>query len=363
MQSQSQQATTLAIHWVFSCLAIIVMLVRLIGRKITREIYNQGDYFTIAAIVCALARVALIHVVLIWGTSNVPNGYRLHHVFSDTEIYQRQIGSKLSIANRFFYNSYLWLQKMVLLDLYRRLLLDLAYEKWIIRGYLFVFFATYVVCQVLTFSECRPFRLYWQVVPDPGECAKAPVQLIVLGILNIVTDVMLLVLPIPVVTIMKAPWRRKMQLYVLFTLGFFIIVITIIRLPINSTNIDSQVSRTTWASTELLTSAIVVNATSLYGLWNKRRRGRSEVDRRRAIQTRGRNNDGQHPETIGGSNGSNGARRMQKPSARGVLTSKDIMMTDVREDDTRHSGEIVSVPMEDLDRGSPHSSQRGILPK
>ena len=60
------------------------------------------------------------------------------------------------------------MQKLVLLDLYRRLIRDLPYEKWLIRVYLFVFFATYTNVQVFTFSECHPFHLYWQVLPDPG---------------------------------------------------------------------------------------------------------------------------------------------------------------------------------------------------
>lgn len=62
----------------------------------------------------------------------------------------------------------LWLQKLVLLDLYRRLIHDLPYEKWILASYLSVFFVTYTIVQVFTFSECKPFHLYWQVLPDPG---------------------------------------------------------------------------------------------------------------------------------------------------------------------------------------------------
>lgn len=62
----------------------------------------------------------------------------------------------------------LWLQKLVLLDLYRRLIRDLPFEKMLIRSYLLVFFASYVAAQVTTFSECSPVRLYWQIFPDPG---------------------------------------------------------------------------------------------------------------------------------------------------------------------------------------------------
>ena len=102
-------------------------------------------------------------------------------------IYRREIGSKFAIANRVFYNSLsvpcllshyglpsntfssLLLQKLVLLDVYRRLLLNLRYEKIIMISFLVVFFVTYVAVQVTTFSECKPFHLYWQVVPDPGK--------------------------------------------------------------------------------------------------------------------------------------------------------------------------------------------------
>lgn len=101
----TQDDSTLIIHWVFSWLAVLIMAVRLIWRKMAKQKYILGDYLTMAAIVCALTRVALIHVVLIWGTSNMSKAYRATHNFTDAEIYQRQVGSQLSLANRIFYNS------------------------------------------------------------------------------------------------------------------------------------------------------------------------------------------------------------------------------------------------------------------
>ncbi|KAJ3543701.1 hypothetical protein NM208_g3432 [Fusarium decemcellulare] len=262
---------TLLIHWLFSWLALIIMGARLVWRKALKQPFNLGDYLTMGACLCCMVRLALIHVVLTWGTNNVPAAVRETKVFTQTELYQREIGSKFAIANRVFYNSLLWLQKLVLLDVYRRLLLNLRFERTIMISFLVVFFATYVAVQVTTFSECKPFHLYWQVVPDPGSCAKAQMQLIVVGVLNIITDMMLLVVPIPLFFSLKTSWKRKLRLYVLFTLGIFIVAITVIRLPINAINKDSQVNRTTWASTELLTATIVVNAPTLYGFWNNKR--------------------------------------------------------------------------------------------
>jgi hypothetical protein len=48
-------------------------------------------------------------------------------------------------------------------------------------SFLVVFAASYVVVQVVTFTECRPLDLYWRVLPDPGKCSQAQVQLITLG--------------------------------------------------------------------------------------------------------------------------------------------------------------------------------------
>ncbi|KZL63735.1 pth11-like integral membrane protein [Colletotrichum incanum] len=361
---------TLLIHWLFSCLALSIMVARLVWKKVAKQDLNLGDWFTVAAIICALTRLGLIHVVLTWGTNNVSAAYRKNHTFTDEEIYRREIGSKLSIANRVFYNSYLWLQKLVLLDVYRRLLLNLRFEKMTIWSFCVIFFGTYVACQVTTFSECDPFHLYWQVVPDPGACSKAQLQLVVVGVLNIVTDFMLLVLPLPLVFSLKTPWQRKVQLYALFTLGVFIIAITVIRLPINITNKDSQINRTTWASTELLTAAIVVNAPTLYGLWNKKRQAKSSSNTYGGpsglhYYGRGTNVSTAHRSTVGRGDPEEAyamnSRHKMGPME-GIMQTKEVIVSEFRQEPDRKGGPYVHLP-DDVENASSHSSEHGILKK
>ncbi|KPM43824.1 hypothetical protein AK830_g2811 [Neonectria ditissima] len=335
---------------------------RLIWRKVARQPFNLGDYLTMAACVCALTRLGLIHVVLTWKTNNVSAAIRKTHVFTSTEIHQREIGSKLSIANRVFYNSYLWLQKLVLMDVYRRLLMNLRYEHITIWSYLAVFAATYIATQVVTFTECKPFHLYWQVVPDPGDCAKAQVQLIVVGVLNIITDFMLLVLPMPLVISLKTAWQRKAQLSALFTLGIFIIAITIIRLPINASNKDSQINRTTWASTELLTAAIVVNAPTIYGLWNKRRQAKSE-SRSQGTGTgphyygQGTHITATHRSAADEDNHAYMMKSRRKTAMDGIMQTKEVIVSELRETDRRGKG-YSNLEDENI---SNHSSQNIML--
>lgn len=96
---------TLVLLWVFTWLAMLLMVARLVMRKIRHQSFDISDKITVVCMVCLLARLAFIHVVLLWGSNNLPEAFRLRHKFSKTEIYQREIGSKLTIVSRTFYNT------------------------------------------------------------------------------------------------------------------------------------------------------------------------------------------------------------------------------------------------------------------
>ncbi|KAF7585934.1 hypothetical protein BBP40_009854 [Aspergillus hancockii] len=266
--------------WVLTWCAVTLISVRLVMRKVRGKSFVLGDYLSIGAILCALIRLALVHVIVVWGTNNMSPALRYSHHFTSVEVYRRETASKFALANRVFYNTYLWLQKFILLDTYRHLLRNLSWERSTLGSYLVIFVATYVTVQIVTFTECNPFNHYWRVLPDPGTCSQAQLQLIVLGVLNIITDLMLIVLPIPLLVKVKRPVYEKLQLAGLFAVGLFIVVITIIRLPQNAQHSTAQVNRTTWASVELFAAAIVANAPVLYGFY----RGEREASRSRTTE-------------------------------------------------------------------------------
>ena len=87
----------------------------------------------------------------------------------------------------------------MLLVFYQHLVRDMPWGKPMMRVFGIVFAATWTASIISTFVECRPIHLYWQVLPDPGNCSQAIIQLFVVGITNIFTDLMLIALPIPVI--------------------------------------------------------------------------------------------------------------------------------------------------------------------
>jgi hypothetical protein len=63
-----------------------------------------------------------------------------------------------------------------------------------------------------------------------------------------VTDIALMIIPLPLVIGARLPTLRKFQLVVLFSVSMFVVSITVIRMPIIIGDRILQKSRSLWAS-------------------------------------------------------------------------------------------------------------------
>ncbi|OOO08004.1 hypothetical protein OAory_01045040 [Aspergillus oryzae] len=247
---------------VFGALSQALMVLRLVMRRCRGQRLILSDYLTIACIGLVLARSAFAAVILVWGNNHMD---RPVADISSTQIYRRQAGSKLTVVNRLVYNVYLWLQKAVVLLLCQRILAGLPWPERIIRACWALLVASFAAVQITTFVDCRPLHLYWQVMPDPGSCVEAHTQLVTLISMNISTDTMLMLLPMPWLLRVKTSWTRRLQLVGLFAIGLLLIAIAIVRLPSFDDN-TSQLNRNTWGSVEEFLAAFVANVPTLYTL-------------------------------------------------------------------------------------------------
>ena len=96
----------------------------------------------------------------------------------------------------------LWIAKFTISEFLKRLTSHVwkdSYEFCLqcIRWFLAV---TFVAVVIATLSECQPFSHYWQVVPDPGaRCREGNIQLITMGTSDVITDLLIVGFPIPIV--------------------------------------------------------------------------------------------------------------------------------------------------------------------
>ncbi|KAF3764202.1 hypothetical protein M406DRAFT_239001, partial [Cryphonectria parasitica EP155] len=142
------------------------------------------------------------------------------------EFQLRAIGSKAQISKWFVYGLTLWLLKSSLLYFFSG---RLTLRAWLSASLLFV---TWAATTVAVFSSCRPFTKFWQIFPDPGtmcQAAISPILVSVFLVCNILTDVYLISIPVPVLLKARLKKSQKISLISLFSCNILITGIAILR--------------------------------------------------------------------------------------------------------------------------------------
>ncbi|KAI0159591.1 GPCR protein, PTH11-type [Xylariaceae sp. FL1272] len=254
-----QDKPTLLVCWWMTLFCATVILLRVTGRFIRSEKLFKEDRTVLYALVPLFARMGLVHLVLLWGTNNA----RFDRPLSEKERMHKAVASGLVIATRMLYAATLWILKLAVLDFFKRLTSTFwkrSHEVTlkIIRVALGLTFFAILAADL---TECRPFDHYWQVLPDPGgECRQGYVQLITMSVANIMTDLTLVLYPVPIILTSQMGPKRKFQLTLLFAMSLGPVGTTIFRLVHVLRSNGSQQTRSLLASVELLFATTAANA-------------------------------------------------------------------------------------------------------
>ncbi|EXJ88016.1 hypothetical protein A1O1_04943 [Capronia coronata CBS 617.96] len=261
LQTKLDMNPTLIVSWWCTLFALTAILIRLLGRWVRTERLFREDKIMFYSIIPLMIRMGFVHVVLIWGTNNIKADG-----LTPLEIRHREIGSKLVLPARIFYAAFIWVAKLTVLEFLKRLI-GKSWAKSYELGLRFIYgfvIVTYIAVVIATLTECQPFSHYWQVVPDPGpQCREGLVQLIVMGVCDMVTDVVLIAFPIPLVIQSQMRLSKKISLVALFLLSVILIAITAYRIPSTISRRSSQQYRSLLASLEILAAAGVSNAIAI----------------------------------------------------------------------------------------------------
>ncbi|RFU24604.1 hypothetical protein B7463_g11734, partial [Scytalidium lignicola] len=258
LRSFRDDKATLLVSWWCTVFSAVIILFRVCGRYIRSEKLFREDRIALATIIPLLIRMGLVHVVLLFGTNNtVTTG------ISDEEIRRRIIGSKLVLVSRLFYAGTLWMLKFTITEFFKRLTYNIwreSYERMLvfIRYFLLV---TFIAIFIADLSECHPFSHYFQVIPDPGgQCRQAYAQLITMGTCNVITDLLLVIFPIPIIIRSHMGLKRKIQLVLLFAGSLLPVGVALYRMPNIIDRHGRQQYRSLLASVEILFATSVANA-------------------------------------------------------------------------------------------------------
>ncbi|KAK3307690.1 uncharacterized protein B0T15DRAFT_530898 [Chaetomium strumarium] len=229
------------------------------------------DYLMpVAGILAIVDLVAAIYVVS--AAHGLTNSYMTEEqraaLDPDSEEYaHRVLGSKIQVFGWTFYAASLWCIKGCVAVFYSRLTTKLAHwQIYVYIAYAFIG-GTWVITTCILLFGCQPMSKYWQIYPDPGICQPTNSKLYVLSVLipDVLTDMYLLSIPLPLLWAINISLRKKLSLTLLFSGVLFVIMAAIIRaVVILTAGPDGAVSGSEWAIREQFVSIVVSNLPILH---------------------------------------------------------------------------------------------------
>ncbi len=107
--------------------------------------------------------------------------------------------------------------KVCILMFYHRTFVSTGFRRavWAVGAFIFVYFLAFTIVAIF---QCRPIRLAWDKTLD-GTCIDYVPYFKASSIVNLVTDIFLLVMPLFVVWRMNVTRRQKIAVTGIFALG------------------------------------------------------------------------------------------------------------------------------------------------
>ncbi|RDW67614.1 hypothetical protein BP6252_09010 [Coleophoma cylindrospora] len=259
---------TLLVSWWCTTYAATIIIIRVCGRYIRTEKLFRDDGIMLLALIPLLCRMAFVHVILLYGTNNT-----LTAGLTANEIHHREIGSRLVLAARIMYAAYLWVVKYSA-SMFLKTLTGLVWQRSHGRILFYVHIllaATFVATVISDLAACQPFSHYWQVVPDPGpQCRQGYANFLTLGICNIVTSLVLVMFPIPMIWKSRLSGNGKFSIIMRLALPLIGVVFTAGQISTVISHNGEQQLRSLLASIDILLSTAIANAVVLGSLLQDR---------------------------------------------------------------------------------------------
>ncbi|OOQ90380.1 putative integral membrane protein Pth11-like [Penicillium brasilianum] len=256
-ESRNDINPTLMMSWWATGFSLAIIIVRLCGRYVRIERFFPEDKVVMLSVIPLTIRMVLVHFVLVFGTNNTQTAG-----LTQDQIDKRVIGSKLVLAARIFYAIFIWTAKLTVCEFLKRVT-GMVWRKSVAIFLCFIHFfliSTLVAVVIATLAECQPMDHYWQVIPDPGpSCRSGYAQLITMGACDVITDLLLVAFPVPIILMAQMPIKRKLALVTLFCLSLILVAITCYRVPSVIERRGAQPYRSLVASFEILAATAVSN--------------------------------------------------------------------------------------------------------
>lgn len=305
--------------WTWYAVTWVVVLMRMSSRILLQGSFRKlqlDDALIMLAMVTDTVLMVTMNIIARTSSNLLDPNEKI--VLTPDEISEREFGSKMVLVTEQMQLLTIWLVKGCLLIMFNRLTMSLQQNLAvkIVAGYVVV---SFVVMEILYLGVwCRPFSQYWAVPPDNVQCSAATNHLITNTVFNISTDIMIILIPMPIFLRSQINLRKKAVLCGVFALGTFTILCAILNKFYSFTQPFGS-EWTFWyireSSTALITANLPMTWTLFRRVFNLRSFVGSSKDR---YGSRPITNDPYGPGTQGGRSGARSTvRSVSAPESNG----------------------------------------------
>ncbi|KAK8125457.1 integral membrane protein PTH11 [Apiospora kogelbergensis] len=255
--------------WTWYAITWLIVIIRVISRRDLHGSFRKlqiDDGLMLLAMVTDTILIAAINIVANTSSNLIdPNDTA---PLTPASIAEKEYGSKMVLVVEQMQIVTIWLMKACLLIMYSRLTMSLKQNIAVKIAAVYAVLG-FAVMEILYFGVwCRPFNQYWAVPPDNVQCSAATNHLITNAVLNISSDVMIIMIPMPVLLQAQLPVKKKAILCCVFALGTF----TILAAALNKYYSFNQPFGSEWTFWYIRESSTAIIVTNLPSTWTLCRR-------------------------------------------------------------------------------------------
>lgn len=145
------------------------------------------------------------------------------HVW-DLQLSQMETGRKASMAGQSLFVLASSFVKISILVSYLRISPERSLFRRLVWATFGVVVAAMVIFFILLWTQCLPISSYWDFLANHRDCIPEGPPLVAQTVINVVTDFMIYVLPMPTLFHLRLPSAQRIGLMILFGVGGVIVI-------------------------------------------------------------------------------------------------------------------------------------------
>lgn len=200
----------LIVTTVFGVVALLSCVGRLYALHARNQSFREEEY-------CIAAALLLTYVSLGIQWACVIHGGTGRHI-GDVDMPDVVLTLKLILPFEALYGITLMLVKLAVLRFYSRIFAPSLWFTWSVRITAAAVIMWMVSVVLETFLLCRPLAFNWDTTID-GVCGDRNAVFVIAGVTNMITDFMVLLVPVPCILKLQMPVGQKFGLLLVFCMG------------------------------------------------------------------------------------------------------------------------------------------------